>query len=247
MAIAWFRFYEELNDFLPAARRKVTFAHEFGERASVKDMIEALGVPHPEVDLILVDGVSVDFSHSVQDGERISVYPLFESLDITPVLRLRPQPLRVSRFVLDTHLGRLARHLRLFGFDTLYRNDYEDAELAAIVQQQPRILLTRDQGLLKRRKVSHGYYVRATAPRVQLSEVFARFDLYRQAAPFSRCIACNGVLHDVAKAEIQHRLEPATCQHYEYFRQCSDCGRIYWQGSHYQRLQRLVHELRPPD
>jgi len=119
------RFYEELNDFLPLERRKVDFSHEFQRRASIKDLIEALGVPHTEVDLILVNGASVDFSYIVRDGDRISVYPMFEAFDIQTVSRVRPQPLRVIRFVLDVHLGKLARYLRLLGFDTLYRNDYK--------------------------------------------------------------------------------------------------------------------------
>src|SRR3989338_9144205 len=116
MSRAHFRFYEELNDFLPPERRKTTFTREFRNRASVKDMIEALGVPHTEVDLILVNGASVDFSYLVQDGDRISVYPMFESFDIRPLVHLRPRPLREPKFVLDTHLGKLAVYLRLLGF-----------------------------------------------------------------------------------------------------------------------------------
>ena len=130
MKRAHFRFYAELNDFLPRARRQTAFACRFQGRVSIKHMIEALGVPHPEVDLVLVNGQSVDFSHLVQDGDRISVFPVFESLAITPLVRLRPQPLREPTFVLDTHLGRLAAHLRMLGFDTLYWNDSADEELA---------------------------------------------------------------------------------------------------------------------
>jgi hypothetical protein len=127
---AIFRFYAELNDFLPAQKRQQDITHSFELNASVKDMIEAQGVPHTEIDLILVNGQSMDFSYLVQDGDQISVYPVFELLDISPVIRLRPKPLRVTRFVLDVHLGRLATYLRIMGFDTLYRNDYEDDELA---------------------------------------------------------------------------------------------------------------------
>ena len=165
------RFYEELNDFLPPAQRKICFQHPLKQPGSIKDLIEALGVPHTEIDLILVNGHSVDFNYPVQDGDRISVYPVFESLDITPVTRLRPAPLRIIRFVLDTHLGRLAAYLRLFGFDTLYRNDYDDPTLADISVKQHRILLTRDKQLLMRKQISHGYYLRATQPRKQLLEV----------------------------------------------------------------------------
>ena len=145
---AEFRFYEELNDFLPENRRKILFPFAFEGTPSVKDSIEALGVPHTEIDLILVNGISVDFGCLIRDGDRISVYPVFESIDITPLVRVHSQPLREPRFVLDMHLGRLARYLRMLGFDTLYRNDYADAELARISSQEYRILLTRDPGLL---------------------------------------------------------------------------------------------------
>ena len=170
MAVAVFRFYEELNDFLPARRRKIEFEHHFDRRASIKDMIESLGVPHTEVELILVNGRSVDFSYMVEDGNRISVYPVFESLDVSPLLRLRPEPLRDPRFVVDCNLGRLARYLRLLGFDCLYQNDYTDAGVALISQQQHRIVLTRDRRLLHRKIITHGFYIRASMPREQVRD-----------------------------------------------------------------------------
>jgi uncharacterized protein with PIN domain len=243
MATAQFRFYEELNDFLPPHRSKVSFLHTFTGCNAIKDMIEALGVPHTEVDLILVNGRSVDFSYSVQDGDRVSVYPVFESFDITPLLRLRPKPLRISRFILDVHLGRLARYLRLLGFDTLYRNDYNDAELAHVAGKERRILLTRDRSLLKRNSITHGYYVRETDPRRQLQEVFARFDLYGAVQSFQRCTCCNGLLATVAKERIWDRLEPATRRYFDQFWMCGGCQQIYWKGSHYVRLQRLIEEV----
>ena len=234
------RFYEELNDFLPPEQRKVSFEHSFKPPGSIKDLIEALGVPHTEIDLILVNGHSVDFNYPVQDGDRISVYPVFESLDITPPTRLRPAPLRITRFVLDTHLGRLAAYLRLFGFDTLYRNDYDDPTLADISATEHRILLTRDKRLLMRRQITHGHYVRATQPRKQLLEVLTRFDLHKTQRPFTRCMHCNGEIRPVAKDEIETRLLPRTKTWYKEFWQCSQCNKIYWKGSHYQRLQQLI-------
>ena len=234
------RFYEELNDFLPPEQRKVSFEHSFKPPGSIKDLIEALGVPHTEIDLILVNGHSVDFNYPVQDGDRISVYPVFESLDIPPPPRLRPAPLRITRFVLDTHLGRLAAYLRLFGFDTLYRNDYDDPTLADISATEHRILLTRDKRLLMRRQITHGHYVRATQPRKQLLEVLTRFDLHKTQRPFTRCMHCNGEIRPVAKDEIETRLLPRTKTWYKEFWQCSQCNKIYWKGSHYQRLQQLI-------
>jgi uncharacterized protein with PIN domain len=243
MATAYFRFYEELNDFLPASRRKVEFAHCFDRRASVKDMIESLGVPHPEIDLILVNGRSVGFDHIVADADRISVYPVFESLDIAPLQRLRPQPLREPRFVVDCNLGRLARYLRLLGLDCLYRNDFSDDEVAATSLAQRRIVLTRDRRLLQRKIISHGLFVRAVRPREQAREVLARLDLHRSLNPFSRCTVCNGLLQPVAKKCIESRLEPKTRRYYEDFLQCPECNKLYWQGGHHRRACALVDEL----
>lgn len=238
------RFYEELNDFLPPARRKVRFIHEFQRRASIKDMIEALGVPHTEIDLILVNGRSVDFTHIVRDGDQISVYPMFESFDIEPMVRVRPRPLRITRFVLDVHLGKLARYLRLLGFDTLYRNDYDDAELAALAGAERRILLTRDRDLLKRAVVTHGYYVRATDPRRQVEEVMDRLDLYAGIRPFQRCTRCNGLLAAVSKLKVWERLPPETRRHVESFWECDACGQLYWEGGHMPRILRFIESLR---
>lgn len=238
------RFYEELNDFLPLARRKVRFVHEFQRRASIKDMIEALGVPHTEIDLILVNGQSVDFTHIVRDGDHISVYPMFESFDIQPMVRVRLRPLRTSRFVLDVHLGKLARYLRLLGFDTLYRNDYDDAELAVLASAEQRILLTRDRDLLKRALVTHGCYVRATDPRRQVEEVMGRLDLYGAIQPFQRCTRCNGLLATASKSQVWERLPSETRRHVESFWECGACGQLYWEGSHMPRIRQFIENLR---
>lgn len=243
MSQAQLRFYEELNDFLAPALRKTEFTHRFARRTSIKDMIESFGVPHTEIELILVNGVSVDFSYIVNDGDRISVYPVFESLDISPLVRLRPKPLRSPRFVLDCHLGRLTRYLRLLGLDCLYRNDYDDEAIAEIASQDRRIVLTRDRALLQRKIITHGYFVRAIKPRLQVKEVLTRLDLYGSIAPFTRCPRCNGQLVDVNKQKIEDRLEPLTKKYYDKFRLCEECGQVYWQGSHHVRAQRLIEEL----
>jgi uncharacterized protein with PIN domain/sulfur carrier protein ThiS len=244
MSRAVFRFYAELNDFLPLVRRSGSaFAHEFSGNVSIKDMIESLGVPHTEVDLILVNGISVDFRHIVRDGDSISVYPVFEALDIHPVLRLRPEPLRVPRFLLDVHLGRLAAYLRLLGLDTIYRNDFTDAELARRSAAERRILLTRDRGLLKRSAVTRGYCVRSSTPREQAREVVDRFDLRASIAPFRRCLSCNGLLQPVEKQLVWDQLPRGTRERFDVFYRCRDCGKIFWPGSHYARLQALVAEI----
>ena len=243
MKRASLRFYEELNDFLPASKRKVAFDYIFELSGSVKDMIEALGVPHTEVDLILVNGKSVDFSYRVQDRDQISVYPVFESFDIAPLVQLRPRPLRQTRFGLDAHLGKLAGYLRMLGFDTLYRNDYRAEALARISGDEGRILLTRNRRLLMRNRVTLGYWVRANESREQLIEVLRRFDLFGSIAPFRRCLRCNGLLQPVCKEAIVDRLPPKTRQYYDAFSICPTCGRIYWKGSHYARMRRFIEGI----
>jgi uncharacterized protein with PIN domain len=243
---AEFRFYEELNDFLPPEKRKVAFDYPLERRASVKDVIEALGVPHTEVEVIIANGESVDFGYIVEAGDRISVYPMFEGLDVRPLLKLRDAPLRDPRFVLDCHLGRLARYLRQLGFDTLYRNDYDDDLLAQISADEHRILLTRDRSLLKRRIITHGCFVRHTNPRKQLDEVLARFDLYANIEPFGRCTRCNGEVVAVDKNDILDRLEPKTRKYFDEFWRCSSCGQIYWEGSHFHKMKALTDDLDPP-
>jgi len=243
VSTARFRFYEELNDFLPPERRKVEFAHPFRHRGSIKDMIEALGVPHTEIEVILVNGESVGFDRMVADGDRISVYPMFEAFDVTPLLRLRERPLRDARFVLDVQLGTLARYLRLCGFDAMYRSDWRDERLAHFAFAERRVLLTRDRELLKRSVVTHGYFVRADKPRLQLAEVCSRLDLAGRIAPYTRCIRCNAPLEDVTKAAVAATLEPATRRYYDTFRRCTGCQRVYWRGSHVARMERLLAEL----
>ena len=237
------RFYEELNDFLSQQQRKIDFNHTLKKSRSIKDLIESIGVPHAEVDLIIVNGESVDFDYPVQDGDRISVYPVFESLDISPLKHCQPAPLRTTCFVLDVHLGRLAAYLRMLGFDTLYRNDYDDPTLADISADEHRILLTCDRRLLMRKQVTHGYFVRSRQPQKQILEILARFDLYNNQKPFTRCMHCNGKTHAVNKQDIETQLLPKTIKYYDEFYQCEDCGKIYWQGSHYLKMQEMIDNI----
>jgi len=240
---ATFRFYEELNDFLPPARRRRDFSVACARAATTKHMVEALGVPHTEVELILLNGESVGFDRILADGDRVAVYPVFESFDVTPLLRLRERPLRSSRFVADAHLGGLAHLLRMLGFDTLYDNAFADAEIERLAATEHRIALTRDRELLKRRGVTHGMYVRALRSVDQLREVAGRLDLARSARPFSRCLHCNGALVAAAKADVLPRLPPRAAATFERFSVCRDCGRVFWEGSHWRRMKGLVEEI----
>ncbi|MFH1941182.1 MAG: Mut7-C RNAse domain-containing protein [bacterium] len=237
---AQFRFYEELNDFLPPSKRKKTFLYTFTDNPSIKDAVEAIGVPHTEIDLILVNSQSVDFHYRLQKGDVVSVYPVFESLDISPVIRLRGSPLRSTAFVLDSQLGKLARLLRSLGFDALYRNDYSDSEIIRISAHEKRIILTRDIGILKQKAVTHGYWIRSTSPEEQMKEVLERFDLTAQIRPFERCTVCNGLVRAVDKKKIIDRIPPKTKTYYNEFTRCQDCGKIYWKGSHYERMKNRI-------
>lgn len=241
--IASFRFYEELNDFLPRNKRKVSFEHHFEGSPGIKDVIEALGVPHAEVDLILVNGESVDFPYRLQDGDRVAVYPVFEALDISAVSKVRRVPLREPKFILDVHLGKLAKRLRLLGFDALYRNDLQDKEIVEISLNEKRIILTRDIGLLKNKRVTHGYWLRSQQPKRQLREIVRRFDLENLIQPFTRCLECNGNIHPVEKEAVLRRLPPNTRKYYQNFYQCAECGKIYWEGSHYQKMVSFLKDF----
>ncbi|XKE44355.1 Mut7-C ubiquitin/RNAse domain-containing protein [Halomonas organivorans] len=244
MAEARFRFHDELNDFLPPERRHRAFAYEVDRRAAIKDVIEALGVPHPEVDVILVDGTCVGFDYHLRGGDAVHVYPPGTVLPLATPRHLRPPLPRPRRFLLDVHLGRLARYLRLLGVDCRYRNQAADAELAARAETEGRILLTRDRNLLKRKRIALGRFVRADAPFDQLEEVARAFHLQAELAPFTRCTRCNGRLVPVHKADVDHRLEPLTRRYVDDFLQCDRCGQVYWHGSHVTRMEALVERLK---
>jgi len=240
---ATFRFYAELNDHLPADRRKARFDHAFTGTPSVRDAIQAIGVPHAEVDLVLVDGVSVDFSHRLHGGEDVAVYPVFERLDIAPLVRLRPRPLRRTRFVLDANLGKLARYLRMLGFDTLWRQGAGAEGIVEASLEEGRTILTRDVDLLKRRRVTHGHWLRHHLPEEQLEEVLLAFDLLGALQPFSRCMSCNGVIEPVADRASIDDVEPAILARFDAFWRCGDCGKLYWRGSHFRRMEDLVRRV----
>jgi uncharacterized protein with PIN domain len=237
------RAYAELNNFLAPDSRGVTVRRPFRSHQTVKDVLEAMGIPHTEVDLILVNGSPQGFSYRPSVGDRIAAYPMFEALDIGPTARLRPVPLRDSRFVVDVNLGRLARLLRLLGFDVWWSNDADDKTLADISLGEQRILLTRDRGLLKRRAITHGLFVHSQHPEEQTLEVIRRLDLRQRLTPFTRCVRCNGRLAAVSKDEVADHLEPLARRYYEEFSRCPECGRIYWAGSHHARLVSLVDRL----
>ncbi len=240
---AQFRFYAQLNDFMPLHRRQRDVTYAFQGAPPVKDAIEALGVPHTEVDLIVSQGHAVGFDHRLRPGVRIAVYPAFEHLDLHGLPRLRPPPAGHAAFVLDVHLGKLARLLRMLGLDARYRNDYEDRELVAIAEREARTVLTRDRDLLKRGALTRGYWVRATAPIAQAREVVRRFALHEQVRPFTRCVRCNGMLSPVAFEVVRDRVPPRTAAWCDAYWCCEACGHVYWHGTHLERMRRTVARI----
>ena len=239
-----FRFYEELNDFLPADKKKIRFDHYFIDRASVKDMIESLGVPHTEIDMILVNGNSVSFGYIVEDGDDISVYPVFESLDITNIQHLRSKPLREPKFIADAHLGSLARYLRMLGFDVIYKSKFTNTEIIETALKETRTILTRDRELLKNNKITHGYWIRNEETEEQLKEVINRFDLKNDIREFTRCLECNNILELIEKEKIKDRLPSKVKQWQNEFRYCNHCDKIYWKGTHYDRMLYIIRKIR---
>ncbi len=240
---AFIRFYAELNDFLRNEQRQKSFEFSFKGGIILKDAIESLGVPHTAVDLVLVNSVPAGFRHKIGQGDYISVYPEFEAFDISEITSNRKKPLRETCFILDAHLGKLARRLRLLGFDSVYENDITDELIIRIAGLEKRIILTRDKGILKSEKVTHGYYVRAIYTDEQLKEVIGKFDLRKQFNPFSRCLVCNHVLASVLLSEIRNEVNPETAGIFKKFFRCTGCKQIYWEGSHYDRMRKLIESI----
>jgi uncharacterized protein with PIN domain len=228
---ATFTFLAELNDFLPHATRNAIFSLEFAPHQSLKHLIESLGIPHTNFGRVLVNGQEINVNQRLHEADQVTVYP---ADDLLP---------GGARFILDNHLGKLAIYLRILGFDSLYRNDYQDAELARIAIEEERVLLTRDRRLLMRKAIRLGYCIHQTDSRQQVVEVLHRFKLREQVKPFQRCLRCNSPLVPVSKEEIIERLEPLTKKYYEEFHICPSCKQIYWKGSHYGRMLEMIDEL----
>lgn len=232
---ATFRFYEELNDFLPLDKKKVVFMYAFGGTPSIKDAIEAIGVPHVEVNLIKVNGKPVDFNYRLKNNDVVSVYP---------VLKIQEKGTKEIKFILDVHLGKLAKYLRMCGFDTTYQNDYNDKKIIEISLEENRIILTRDIGLLKVKSVSNGYFIREQDSKAQLTEVLKYFDLYQAINPFNRCIKCNGKLESIEKEKIIQQLEPLTQKYFDTFFRCTHCQSIFWEGSHFDSMSNFINTIK---
>ena len=237
-------FHTELVPLLPRGKRFSEILYSFRDAPSIKDAIEACGIPHTEVDSILLSGCSVSFDHRLQDGDRFSVYPFGFSPEIDPLNHLCPPLSGEATFILDVHLGKLARRLRILGFDCQYSNDRDDPEIIRIALDEQRIIITRDRGILKQSKVRHGMLIRSDQPNIQVLEVLQRYRLAGQIRPFLRCPCCNGLLQPIEKGAVRHRLLPRTALYYNEFHQCRNCRKLYWQGAHFRRISRWIDEMK---
>ena len=237
-------FQPEFDDLLPPKLRGRESTLPIQPGRAAKDLVEALGVPHTEIGDILVNGTPVSLTHQLRDGDRVSVYPVSRGAEAGQVSGVRAESPALARFAADDHLGKLARYLRLAGFDTLFRNDWDDADLVSTALREHRVILTRDRGLLKRSAVTHGYLVRETMPRAQLREVLFRFDLWEVLRPFTRCSVCNSVVATISADEVRDEVALGTARSYQDFWRCTGCGRVYWRGAHYRSLERILR--RPP-
>ena len=234
-------FYGYLNKLLPRDRRDKPIYGELKDSRSIKDLIEAMGIPHTEVGRILVGGSTSPISAQLMGGEDIHIYPAFIDLD-QPLGETTPPPMP-KKFILDVHLGTLAKYMRALGIDTLYENYYSDEEIVETALREGRTILTRDRGILKRRSVKDGYLVKSNKSREQLMEIFINFDLLPSVDIFSRCLRCNGPLEEVAKKEIDHELDPLTRKFYHEFFRCTSCRGLYWKGGHWERMSLFIHDF----
>lgn len=242
MSKVYFRFYEELNDHFPEEMRQTWFEYPLNDRISIRQAISSLGVSPAEVDLILVNQISKGFDYLLQDGDRISVYPVFELFDISGISELRDKPLREIRFICDVHLGKLSRYMRMFGFDTLYSNRYTNEQIIRIATEERRIILSRNYRLVRDKRVTHSYWIRSSVPLEQIRDLVDKLDLSKSINPLTRCMECNGVLLPVDKRQILPRLEPHTANYFDEFFRCDTCDRIYWKGSHFENMINFIHQ-----
>ena len=241
---ATLQFQASLRDFIEVEKRGRTSVCQFDDKPAVKDVIEAQGVPHTEVAAIIVNGRSVEFEYQLLDGDDIVVYPI-DALPTPYPEHLLISPLQGEpRFILDVHLGTLARYLRLTGFDVLYeKKDRGDEWIAVTAAEEQRIVVSRDKGLLKRSVITRGYWLRSTHPKQQMIELVQRYHLTQWFQPFKRCTHCNGLVHPVEKNKIQERLPDHVREHITEFRECNLCHHLYWKGSHYTKINTFIQEL----
>lgn len=237
------RCYAELNDFLADSWKYKPFSLQLKTPVLVSEALSMLGIPLSEVDLILVNSKPVERRHKLADGDYFSVYPTFETFDISSLKSNPHKVLRKTTFIADAHLGKLTKYLRMLGFDTLYRNDFGDEEIINISLKDNRIILTRDKTLLNSKRITHGYYIRSVNKHDQLTEVISKFDLKSQFKPFTRCMTCNGLLVPKLPEQIENLVDKETFANFNVFYYCPTCNKVFWQGSHFKRMESLILDI----
>jgi uncharacterized protein with PIN domain len=212
-------------------------------RRSVKDMIEALGVPHTEIDLILVNGTSVDFAYVLKDGDRVNVYPVFESLNIENVTRLRKVPLRKTKFIADIHLGKIVKYMRALGFDLSFDPSLSARKIIEISKKKSRIILTKSRQILKFKEVTHAIFIYPGTTAEQIKRILDYLDIKDSIKPFSRCLRCNSVVKRVSKEGVADRIPPKTKEFCDQYNHCKFCDKIYWKGTHFIKMSKAIDHI----
>jgi len=232
------KFHGSCRDFLETSACHEWVEYRFDDKPSVKDTIEAMGVPHPEVGGIRVNQAWVGFNYSLADEDVIDVFPSPHESQLLPY-----KPDGETVFLLDVHLSKLARYLRMAGFSCLHQaEDLGDALLAHLSKTHDYILLTRDLGLLKRGDVRYARWVRSTDPYEQFCEIVSHYQLARQFRPFSRCVKCDGNIKDIDKPLVEGLVPNSVFETQVSFRQCAGCEQIYWKGTHYEKIQHIIQQ-----
>lgn len=241
---AYFKLYGYLPDLVSRALLNNVLVYRFKDSPSIKDGIEACGIPHTEIEIVLVDGGRVDFTHRLTHNAVFELFPpgIFEGSPWSSHL-LQQEPC-LNSFILDVHLGKLARKLRLLGFDSVYRNDFEDPEIVKRGVEEGRVILTRDRGILKCSAVTSGLLIRYSNDLDQTHQVLSRYNLWSQISLYKRCVVCNGLMAEVSKESILDNLLPQTRLHCHQFWRCSLCGKIYWRGAHSTKIEHWLEELK---
>jgi uncharacterized protein with PIN domain len=237
-------FNGDLKDLLKNDGKGQWIPVEFPGKRSVKDLVQSLGVPHTEVGKIRIKDQWIDPGYILHEGDTVEVFPVSPGKTIIDMDN--------HGFICDVHLWKLARRLRLLGFDTRFNPQWDDAELADISQEQGLILLTRDRGLLKRNKVERGLLIRNTDPEKQVSEVLYRLQISSKAEPLTRCLVCNGLLEPVStpgelfEKKIKPQLPPKILDWCKEFHFCPTCEKVFWKGSHYKKLACMIERYLTP-
>lgn len=241
---AFFEFFLSLNDFLPSVNKNLLINYRFKDNPAIKDAIEAMGIPHTEVDVILVNKQPVDFFYKLTDDDKVEVYPVNAALRFPKGNSLTSDYIYPLAFIADVNLGKLAKALRILGINISYQNHYSDKIVAELAEKENRIVLTRDIGLLKQKSIKWGYWLRSQQVEKQLEEVVKRFNLLTEIMPFKRCLACNGLIEPVTKESVLSQLPPKTAEYFEEFFHCCSCKKIYWKGSHYENMMTWISDFK---